>query len=97
MQDVVASSQYVIDVIQKNDLDVRFFEIVTAMGFLLFKKYECDYVILECGLGALLDATNVVQYPDVLCNAIVSVGYDHTDVLGNEIEDIAREKAGIIK
>lgn len=97
IEDIVETAEYVIDVILKNDLDVRFFEIVTTLGFLLFKKYGCDYVMLECGLGALLDATNIVQYPDVVCSAIVSVGHDHMDVLGNDLEEIAREKAGIIK
>ncbi len=53
--------------------------------------------MLECGLGGKLDATNVVMPPDVICSVIVSIGLDHMDVLGNSIEEIAEEKAGVIK
>ncbi len=52
---------------------------------------------MECGLGGLLDATNIVEFPEVVCSAITSIGMDHMDVLGNSLEEIAFEKAGIIK
>ena len=97
MQDTVDICQNVFDEVIENNLDIRFFEIVTIIGFLMFKKYKCDYVVLECGLGARLDATNVAQYPDVICSTITSIGLDHVDVLGSTLEDIAREKAFIIK
>lgn len=78
-------------------MDVRFFEIVTMVGLLIFKDSGCDYVVLECGLGGSLDATNIVQETEVECCAITSIGMDHMDVLGNDILDIAKEKSGIMK
>ena len=71
------------------------FEVVTAIAFLYFKEKACDYVILEVGLGGSGDSTNVCKKP--LVTAITSVSFDHMDRLGNTIEEIAREKAGIIK
>lgn len=53
--------------------------------------------MLECGLGGKLDATNIVDAPEVVCSAIVSIGLDHMDVIGNSLEEIAEEKAGVIK
>lgn len=72
-----------------------YFELMTAVAFLYFKKQKCDWVVLEAGLGGRYDATNVVDRPVV--TAITSVGYDHTDVLGKTLQKIARDKAGIIK
>ena len=54
-------------------------------------------MVLECGLGAFIDATNIVGYPDVVCSTITSIGKDHMDVLGDSLEEIAYEKSGIIK
>ncbi|WP_234572131.1 bifunctional folylpolyglutamate synthase/dihydrofolate synthase [Rhodohalobacter sp. 614A] len=71
-----------------------YFEITTAIAFWFFSKKEVDIAILEVGLGGRLDATNVVN-PEV--SAITSIGLDHTDILGDTIEAIAFEKAGIIK
>ncbi len=71
------------------------FEVVTAIAFLYFKEKGCDYVILEVGLGGSGDSTNVCKKP--LVTAITSVSFDHMDRLGDTIEEIAREKAGIIK
>jgi len=71
------------------------FEIVTAIAFLYFAEKQADYVVLEVGLGGSGDSTNVVKKP--LCCIIASISLDHTDRLGNTIEAIAREKAGIIK
>ena len=70
---------------------------VTIIGLLTFQKEKCDFVVLECGLGGRLDATNVVGYPDVLCSAVTSVGMDHMDVLGNSLESISKEKSFVIK
>ena len=50
---------------------------------------------MECGIGGKLDATNVIDRPE--CSVITSIGMDHMDVIGNDIEDIAAEKAGVIK
>lgn len=82
---------------ESNDYDVRFFEIVTMIGLLEFKRAGCDYVVLECGLGGALDATNIIDVPELVCSSIVSIGMDHMDVLGNSVNDIAAEKAGVIK
>lgn len=71
------------------------FEIVTAIAFEYFKRTNVDFVVLEVGLGGRFDATNVVETPE-LC-IITSIGYDHMDILGQTIEQIAYEKAGIIK
>jgi len=71
-----------------------FFEFMTAMAFMQFVRRECDYGVVEVGLGGELDATNIVQ-PAV--TAITSIGLDHCDILGDTHAEIARAKAGIIK
>ncbi|MGM0410530.1 MAG: bifunctional folylpolyglutamate synthase/dihydrofolate synthase [Bacillota bacterium] len=71
-----------------------FFEIITLIAFLYFKENEVDLVIFETGLGGRLDATNVVNS---LVSVITNVSLDHTEYLGNSIEEITKEKAGIIK
>lgn len=70
------------------------FELMTALGFSYFKLKGVDFQVIEVGLGGRLDATNVVQ-PDV--SIITSISFDHTEVLGNTLAEIATEKAGIIK
>jgi dihydrofolate synthase/folylpolyglutamate synthase len=72
-----------------------YFEILTHLAFLHFKRAGADAAVLEVGLGGRLDATNVIEHP--LACAITSVGYDHTAVLGTRLAQIAREKAGIFK
>ncbi len=74
--------------------DQSFFEITTAMAFLYFKEKNVDFVVLEVGLGGRLDATNVVN---PLISVITNIGMEHTELLGNTIEKVAFEKAGIIK
>lgn len=71
------------------------FEVVTAVAFLYFAAHEADFVVLEVGLGGSGDSTNVVEKP--LISIITSISYDHMDRLGNTLEEIAGEKAGIIK
>lgn len=71
------------------------FEIICSIAFLYFLEECCDIVILETGLGGRLDATNVIPAP--LLAMITSISLDHTQVLGNTLEQIAMEKAGIIK
>lgn len=71
------------------------FEIVTGAAFHYFAAQEVDILILEVGLGGKYDATNIVSSP--LLSLIMSISIDHTDFLGNSIEKIAAEKAGIIK
>ena len=71
------------------------FEAVTALAVLWFAREKCDLVVLETGLGGRCDATNVV--PHKLVAAITKIGYDHMEVLGDTLDKIAAEKAGIIK
>jgi dihydrofolate synthase/folylpolyglutamate synthase len=71
------------------------FEITQAMGLLHFEREKCDVVVLETGLGGLLDSTNVIPPP--LVSVICSLSLDHTAILGDTIEQIAAQKAGIIK
>ncbi|MCD4824534.1 MAG: bifunctional folylpolyglutamate synthase/dihydrofolate synthase, partial [Phycisphaerae bacterium] len=71
-----------------------FFEIMTAMAFSYFKEQAVDIAIVETGLGGRLDSTNVLE-PEVC--GLTSISMDHTHQLGGSIEDIAREKAGILK
>lgn len=73
---------------------ITYFEFTTALGFLWFKEQQPDLVLLETGMGGRLDATNVVR---PLASVITSVSMDHEIYLGNSLEEIAAEKAGIIK
>ena len=71
------------------------FELLTAIGMMYFAEQECDFVVLEVGMGGALDSTNVIDAPEaaVICN----IGLDHTEYLGNTVEEIAETKCGIIK
>lgn len=71
------------------------FEIETVLGFLYFREQQCDMVVLEAGLGGLLDATNVVSTS--VMEILTSISMDHMGILGNSLEEIAQNKAGIIK
>lgn len=71
------------------------FEAVTAAAFVHFAKAGCDIVCMEVGLGGRLDATNIIKNTLVAC--ILHIGYDHTEVLGNNLTTIAAEKCGILK
>lgn len=89
----------VIDFVDKNktlieDLCPSFFEITTAMAFQYFQKQEVDWGIIEVGLGGRLDCTNIIM-PEL--SVITNISLDHTDLLGDTLDKIAAEKAGIIK
>lgn len=71
------------------------FELVTAVGFLYFKKEKVDYLVLEVGLGGRFDSTNVIKKS--LASVITSIDFDHISQLGNTLAKIAYQKAGIIK
>lgn len=71
------------------------FELVTAIAFEWYARSRCDAVVLETGLGGLLDCTNVIGTP--LASVVTSISLDHTAVLGGTLEEIAFQKAGIIK
>jgi dihydrofolate synthase/folylpolyglutamate synthase len=75
-------------------MPLRFFDIVTAMALQYFREASVEYAVLEVGLGGRLDATNVV---DPLVSVITNIGYEHTNILGETLVEIAGEKAGIIK
>ncbi len=74
---------------------ITFFEITTAAAFVLFQKSKSDFLVLETGLGGRLDATNVI--PKKLCSIITPISYDHEEFLGNKIEQITKEKLGIVR
>lgn len=95
------SEQFVIDFcnsIEQNDklklLEPSFFEITFAMALEYFKDSECNICIIETGLGGRLDATNIIN---PILSIITNISFDHTDLLGDTLEAIAFEKAGIIK
>ncbi|MBQ2581431.1 MAG: bifunctional folylpolyglutamate synthase/dihydrofolate synthase, partial [Ruminococcus sp.] len=75
--------------------DFSQFEITQAIAFLYFVKHACDIVVLETGLGGLLDCTNVITSP--LLTVITTIDLDHTAILGDTVAQIAAQKAGIIK
>ena len=81
-------------IIEKENIELNFFEFFTMIAFLYFSKQKVDIVLMEVGFGGLYDSTNII-YP--IISVISSIGYDHMKVLGNTLEDIAKQKAGIIK
>lgn len=93
------NKEFVFDFIQKlksipEDIRPSFFEFTTIMAFEYFYQQQVDFAIIEVGLGGRLDSTNIIQ---PLISAITNVQLDHQNILGDTIEEIAREKAGIIK
>src|SRR6266571_809968 len=70
------------------------YEVATALALLYFSRQRIDHAVLEVGLGGRLDATNVTQ---PLVSVITSISYDHMQILGNTLREIATEKAGIVK
>ncbi len=92
--DVVTYNQRIKAAIEAAAVELTFFEITTAMAFLEFKARQVDLAVVEVGLGGRLDATNIV---DSVATAITSIGKDHCAYLGEDVADIAKEKAGIIK
>ena len=72
-----------------------YFELLYAVAMVAFQKEKAEYVVLETGLGGRLDATNTIEHP--IATVITSISLDHTEILGDTIEKIAGEKAGIIK
>jgi len=78
-----------------NNNPITFFEITTAVAFVLFERSNSEFLILETGLGGRLDATNVI--PKKLCSIITPISYDHEEFLGKTLKKITNEKLGIIK
>lgn len=93
--DLAKYTTVVKDAIDKYSLTPTEFEVVTAVGMLYFCEQNCDYVVLEVGMGGRFDATNVIDPPAV--SVITSISIDHTEYLGDTLFKIAYEKCGIIK
>ncbi|MFT4153058.1 bifunctional folylpolyglutamate synthase/dihydrofolate synthase [Parafilimonas sp.] len=95
----MCTEQFIIDFTEKIKpqielLEPSFFEITVAMAFEYFAQQEVDVAVIETGLGGRLDSTNIIL-PEL--SIITNIGYDHTNILGDTLEKIAYEKAGIIK
>jgi dihydrofolate synthase/folylpolyglutamate synthase len=93
------SKDWIVDFFMKNqtliaDIKPSFFEWTVLMAFAYFHEQKVDYAIIETGLGGRLDSTNIIQ---PLAAYITNIGYDHQDILGDTLPEIASEKAGIIK
>lgn len=92
-EEFVRAFEVVHEAAEKLETNPSYFETVTAMAFVVFRE-RCDISVIEVGLGGRLDATNVIE-PEL--SIITSIAYDHEAYLGNTLESIASEKAGIIK
>lgn len=77
-----------------HEIPVKWFEVITSLVFIYFYNKKCDFAVIETGLGGTLDCTNIVE---PLVSIITKIGYDHMDILGNTLQEIASQKAGIIK
>ena len=82
-------------IMQENNLPVSEFAFITAVAVKYFADKKCDIVVLETGMGGRLDATNIIDVPE--CAVLTSISKDHTQYLGQTLEEIALEKCGIIK
>ena len=86
--------QLLFSIDEKLKLNATFFELATQLAFYHFQNREVDIAVIETGLGGRLDATNII---DPILTVITSISLEHTQMLGNDLETIAREKAGILK
>lgn len=96
---VACSKDFVVDFVAVNsekitEIKPSFFEMTVAMAFQYFKEQQVDIAVVEVGLGGRLDSTNIIN---PLLSIITNISIDHTSMLGNSLEEIAFEKAGIIK
>lgn len=95
LADAVEKTFPLIEKLQSEGIIITEFEYVNVLEFYIHANENCDVVVLETGMGGLLDCTNVIKPP--LCSVITTIGLDHTAVLGDTIEKIALQKCGIIK
>lgn len=79
---------------KKHEIPVKWFEVITSLVFIYFYQKQCDFAVIETGLGGTTDCTNIIE---PIISIITTIGYDHIDILGNTLEEIATHKAGIIK
>lgn len=91
----VSETYPLLEQLRQNGVVITEFEYITALAFRWYAESQCDIVVLETGMGGLLDSTNVIHTP--LVSVITSISHDHTAVLGNTLEEIATQKSGIIK
>lgn len=84
-----------LNIIEGDNIKPTYFEILSAFSFWLFKKQNVDFAVIETGVGGLYDTTNIANKEDKIC-VITDIGYDHMNILGDTIEKIAGQKAGII-
>lgn len=91
---LISLSEVISEYNKTHKVPVKWFEAITSLAIIYFAKQKCDLAILEAGLGGLNDCTNIVDGEIAI---IGNIGYDHVDVLGNDILGIAKHKAGIIK
>lgn len=92
--ELVRLTELIKSIAEKNNLQPTFFEFTTALAFLYFAEQKVDFAVVEVGMGGRLDATNVLK-PEV--SVITNISFDHQKHLGDTLEKIAVEKAGIIK
>jgi len=95
----IISESYVVDFTEKEkdlieEISPSFFEVTVAMAFAYFEEQQVDIAVIEVGLGGRLDSTNIIL-PEL--SVITNISFDHTNLLGNTLQEIAYEKAGIIK
>ena len=95
LAEIVSEVKPVVERLSKEGIEPTEFEIITVTAFLYFLRQKCDIVVLEVGLGGLLDSTNIIKNSEV--SVITSISLDHTDILGDTLLKIAEHKCGIFK
>ena len=87
-------SKFIEEYNETHKIKVKWFEVITTLALIYFCEEKCDFAVIETGLGGSVDCTNIIE---PLVSIITTIGYDHVDILGNDIIKIAEQKAGIIK
>ena len=95
LTDAVEETLPLVNQLRDEGIIITEFEYVNALEFYIHAEAKCDVVVLEVGMGGLLDCTNVILPP--LCSVITTIGLDHTAILGDTVEAIAEQKCGILK
>lgn len=93
--EIITDIKPIVDRLSAKGIEPTEFEIITAAAFVYFLNNNCDIVVLECGLGGLLDSTNIIKQSEV--SVICSISLDHTEILGDTLLKIAEQKCGIFK
>ena len=84
-----------LDLVEESKIRPSYFELLYIFAIWIFNKYGVDYAVVETGMGGLHDATNIITSSDKIC-VITDLGFDHTNILGNTIEEITYQKVGIV-